>query len=140
VKLAPDGAARVEFEVRFSPERKQRQKPQARPREASAPSLKPVPLRVPRITRLLVLGYHFERLVRGGAVRDYADLARLTGLSKARVTQIVNLTLLVPDIQAEILVLDERTNAGNTLERGLRDVTSLPDWNDQRRALNVPRP
>jgi len=140
VKMAPDGTARVEFEVRFSPERKERKKPQVRPREGPAPSLKPAPPHAPRLTRLLVLGYHFEHLVRGGTVRDYVELSRLTGLSKARVTQIVNLTLLVPDIQAEILVLDERTNAGNTLERGLRDVTSLPDWNDQRRALNVPRP
>jgi len=87
----------------------------------------------PKVTRLLVLGHQFEKLVRDGVVEDYAALSRLTGLSTARVTQLVNLTLLAPDIQAEILNLDEDTAARNrTFERGLRDLTALPDWNEQR--------
>jgi len=58
---------------------------------------------VPRIVHLLVLGHHFERLVRDGVVKDYAEIARLTGLGRARVTQVVNLMLLAPEIQENLL-------------------------------------
>ena len=47
----------------------------------------------------------FERLVRTGEVRDYADLARLGHVSHARITQIMNLLTLAPDIQEDILFL-----------------------------------
>jgi hypothetical protein len=88
---------------------------------------------VPKVTRLLVLGHHFERLVRDGVVKDYVGLSRLTRLSKARVTQIVNLTLLAPDIQAEILQFEEDTAARSRfIERWLRELTAMPDWNEQR--------
>ena len=107
----PESPARVEFTVQFSPGPKGRR----RAREASR---QPDPTRatgsteasakaasakgVPKITRLLVLGHHFERLVRDGVVKDYAEIARLT---RARVTQIVNLTLLAPEIQEAILAV-----------------------------------
>lgn len=74
--------------------------------------------------------------MRDGVVKDYADLARLTRLSKVRVTQLVNLTLLAPDIQTEILGLDEDTvTRDRVFERALRTITALTDWNQQRRAL-----
>ncbi len=46
-----------------------------------------------------------ERLVREGVVKNYAELSRLAHEIRARVTQIMNLNLLVPDIQEEILFL-----------------------------------
>ena len=95
---------------------------------------------MPKVTHLLVLGYHFERLVRDGVVEDYVTLSRLTGLSTARVTQLVNLTLLAPDIQAEILILDENTRTRYpTFERQLRELTALPEWNEQRCAFAASR-
>ena len=45
--------------------------------------------RVPRIARLMALALRFHELVRSGAVRDYAELARLGQVSRARVTQII---------------------------------------------------
>jgi hypothetical protein len=39
--------------------------------------------RLPRITRLLALAVRFEGLLRDGTVRDYAELARLGGASRA---------------------------------------------------------
>ena len=44
-------------------------------------------------------GIHTHYLVDRGEVADYADLARLTHVSRARISQIMNLTLLAPDIQ-----------------------------------------
>jgi len=89
---------------------------------------------VPKITRLLVLGHHFERLVRDGAVKNYAEIARLTGLTRARVTQIVNLTLLAPEIQELILNLSTSNRGPAPLtEPGLRELAAMVDWDTQRR-------
>src|SRR6516162_3603935 len=61
--------------------------------------------RVPRIARLMALALRFEQLVRTGAVRDYAELARLGQVSRARITQITSLLHLAPDIREAILFL-----------------------------------
>jgi hypothetical protein len=88
----------------------------------------PPPERVPKIARLLVLGHHFERLVRDGVVKDYAEIATLSGLTRARVTQITNLLLLAPEMQEAILTLpgDSRIT-----ERHLRPIAALVEWQRQ---------
>jgi hypothetical protein len=69
--------------------------------------------RPPRIACLLALAYRFDELVRSGAVRDYAELARLGHVTRARVTQIMNLLNLAPDIQEDILWLPPGRRAGS---------------------------
>lgn len=110
------GNARVEFQVRFSrgPKGKRRVQ-EAKQKSSNESRPQPVPPEVPKITRLLVLGYHFERLVRDGKVKNYAAIARLTGLSRARVTHITDLCLLPPNIQERILF-----QASSLLEPQLR--------------------
>ncbi len=88
--------------------------------------------RIPRISRLMALAIRMEGLVRGGEVTDYADLARLAHVSRARITQIMNLLLLAPDIQEEILFMAGDTPA--ITERSLRPITAIPDWPRQRTA------
>lgn len=90
--------------------------------------------RVPRLARLMALAIRFEKLVRDGAVRDYADLARLGNVSRARLTQIMNLLNLAPDIQEAILFLP-RTDRGfdPISERQIRRIAAEPDWRRQRR-------
>ena len=97
-----DGSARVEFEVRFPRSTRGRLRVEERPEPGQTP-LKTAPPQVPKITQLLVLGYHFERLVRDGVVKDYSEIAKLVGVTRARITQIVNLTLLPPEQQNRIL-------------------------------------
>lgn len=63
------------------------------------------PGRVPRISRLMALAIRFDGLIRAGVVADYAELARLAHNARARITQIMNLLMLAPDIQEEILFL-----------------------------------
>jgi hypothetical protein len=60
--------------------------------------------RLPRITRLLALAVRFEGLLREGTIGGGAELARLGGVSRARITQILNLRHLAPAIQEEILL------------------------------------
>jgi hypothetical protein len=89
--------------------------------------------RIPRITRLMALAIHLQKLIDNGTVRDYAEIARLTGLTRARVTQIMNLTLLSPEIQEEILFLP-RVESGHDLiaERNIRKITTESLWKNQK--------
>ncbi|HOO51068.1 MAG TPA: hypothetical protein PLK94_07265, partial [Alphaproteobacteria bacterium] len=75
---------------------------------------------------------HLQNLVDKGAIRDYAEIARLTGLTRARVTQIMNLNLLAPRIQEEILFMP-RIHSGHDpiTERDLRSITQEPLWDKQ---------
>ena len=101
-----------------------------------APKPAPVPLgRVPRIARLMALAIRFEGLVLQGEVRDYADLARLGHVTRARVTQIMNLLNLAPDIQEELLFLSPIEAGRDTIkEWQVRPITAEPQWQKQRRA------
>ena len=94
----------------------------------------PVPNgRVPRVARLLALALRFEELVRAGVVADYAEVARLGRVSRARLTQIMNLLNLAPDIQEAILFLPASVSGRDTLnERQLRLLVAEPDWQRQR--------
>lgn len=85
--------------------------------------------KIPRITKLLALAHHLQDLLDQGVVRDYADIARLSGLSRARVTQIMNLTLLAPKIQEEILL--PGNNKLSESEQTLRNVLKKLDWKTQ---------
>lgn len=89
--------------------------------------------RVPRITRLMALAIKFDGYVRDGVVKDYAELARLGHVTRARLTQIMDLTLLCPDIQKDVLTLP-RTDKGrdSIRERHLRMVTAEINWQSQR--------
>ena len=98
------------------------------------------PARLPRVTRLMALAIKFQDMVSRGEVRDYADLARLGYVTRARITQIMNLLNLAPNIQEEILSC-QRDSPG-IQERQLRSVSSQVLWREQRRiwrTINPPR-
>ena len=91
------------------------------------------PGRIPRVSRLLALAIRYDRLIRQGAVPDYAELARLGGVSRARVSQIMDLLNLAPDIQEEILLRPRAENGRNHLtEKRLRQLVRISDWKSQR--------
>ena len=91
--------------------------------------------RIPRVTRLLALAHRFEKLIADGDVRDYADLARLGHVTRARLSQIMDLLLLAPDIQETILLLPAVENGDDPVhERQVRPIMAALNWNKQRRA------
>lgn len=55
--------------------------------DGAAPA--PAPGRIPRISRLMALAIHLDGLVQAGAVADYAALARLGHVTRARVSQVI---------------------------------------------------
>lgn len=88
--------------------------------------------RIPRVTRLLALAHRLDRMIANGEIRDYADAARRLGLTRARVTQVMNLVLLSPAIQNTILDLPPVAQGRDPVsERQLRPIVAEPDWNRQ---------
>ena len=59
--------------------------------------------RLPRVTQVVAMAIHFQDMIRCGEARDYADLARLGCITRERMSQIMELVWLAPDIQKEIL-------------------------------------
>lgn len=78
---------------------------------------------IPRIARLLALTIKLEELMRQGAVRDYAELARLGHVTRARVTQIMSLCYLAPDIQEAILFAEGQCRMARVGESKVRPIT-----------------
>ena len=102
--------------------------------ERQGAALATVGLSVPRVAKLLALAIRFDQLVSDGVVANYAELARLGRVSRARVTQIANLLNLAPDIQEEILFLEPADSGRERItERELRPIAAVADWRKQRR-------
>ena len=101
---------------------------------ARSPKDEVEPGNVPRISRLIALARHLDGLVRDGSVRDYADIARLSCLTRARVTQINEPVAPGPDIQEQILFLPRTTRRRDPIcERNIRPIIAQPLWSEQRR-------
>ena len=89
--------------------------------------------RVPRLAQLMALAIRFEELLRLGEVQGYAELARLGRVSRARITQIMNLRLLSPDLQEQILFLPALQRGRESIHLALIQPIALePDWCRQR--------
>jgi hypothetical protein len=84
--------------------------------------------RIPRVSRLMALAIHGQDLLNTGAVRDLSELARLVHVSQPRMTQIMNLNLLAPSIQENLLFLD---TSSKVIERELRSITPVVKWAEQ---------
>jgi hypothetical protein len=89
--------------------------------------------RVPRISKLMALAIHFDSLLEAGKVRSQSDLARLAHVTQPRMTQIMNLLHLAPDIQEELLFLLPVTEGRVEInEKRLRPIAAEPNWRRQR--------
>jgi hypothetical protein len=99
---------------------------------ASAASVSPG--RVPRMARLLALAWHIDGLVRSGTLASYAVAARLGHVSRARLSQIMNLLNLAPDLQEHVLFLQHpRRGRAPLALRQVLGVAAVLDWPEQRR-------
>ena len=84
----------------------------------------------------MALAIRFDGLIRRGEMGDYADLARLGYVSRARITQIMNMLNLAPDIQEKILFLPKTTKGRDPIrEKDLRAIVAEPYWHRQRSSI-----
>jgi hypothetical protein len=105
-------------------------------RQKLEPGPQPPPVtlgRVPRIARLLALALRIDDQIRSGELSSYAEVAALGHVTRARVSQILNLLNLATDIQEAILFLP-RTQRGRDplILRDLQALASTPSWSKQR--------
>jgi hypothetical protein len=105
-------------------------------RRITAPQRMPAPVepgRIPRISRLMAVAIRLERLLLSGEVSDVTELARLGHVTQPRMSQILNLALLAPDIQEELLFLPRvETGKATIHEKMLRPVSAEMNWEKQR--------
>jgi hypothetical protein len=92
------------------------------------------PGRVPRVSRLAALAIRFEGLVRGGAIDSYSEIATLGHVTRARISQVINLLNLAPDIVEAILHLPRTERRRDPIHlRQLQAIAMTFDWRKQRR-------
>ena len=104
-------------------------------RVAPGPKLEPRPGRVPRVAKLMALVIRLEGMVRSGEVESYTALARLGHVSTARITQILNLCNLAPDLQEELLHLPPVERGRDPIKLAdLQPIAAMLDWRRQRGA------
>src|SRR5262249_7819121 len=112
------------------PPRRRGQEPDA----GESPPNQAASARIPRIAQLMALARHVDELVRSGAVASYAEAARLGRVSRARLSQIIGLLNLAPDLQEQLLFLEHPARGRPTpVLRRVLSVASALDWDEQRR-------
>jgi len=88
---------------------------------------------------MLALAHKIQNAIDRGVVRDCADVAMRLGLSRARISQLLDLTLLAPDIQEQILFAESVDGVEPMSESALREVVRLEDWAKQREVPSLYR-
>ncbi len=89
--------------------------------------------RIPRVSRFLALAIRLDELVRHGHAANFSAVSRLGNVSRARVSQLMKLTFLAPDIQQDILFLPPVAKGRDPVtERDLRPIAAELDWTKQR--------
>lgn len=102
-------------------------------RAGPAPKQLP-PGRVPRVARLLALALKFEGQLRSGEIATANEVARLGRVTHARVSQVMALLSLAPDIQENVLFLPLTERGRDPVRmRQLLPVARELDWQKQRR-------
>ena len=99
------------------------------PRGKPKPPKKP---RTPRVVELLKMAMEWQRRLDAGEVESQAAIALREGVTRARVTQIMAMLRLAPEIQEHILRMPDAVNRPAISERALRPIVRFEAFSDQR--------
>ena len=97
---------------------------------APAPPPRARPLKV---ARLIALAHVLQARVEAG--ESAADVSRALGFSRARISQILALTLLAPDLAERLLFMTNECSFDRLTEHALRPVLAHLGWPAQRAAF-----
>jgi hypothetical protein len=118
----------------FDPRQRRRPSRKQLQRGGASPPPPVLSGRVPRLARLLALAIRCEQLLKAGVIANYAELAALGHVSRARITQVMNLLLLAPDIQEALLFLPRTERGRDSIHlRQFQPLALVADWGDQRK-------
>jgi len=104
----------------------------AKTRFVDAPVARPAK-RPLRAAQILALAYEMDRLIATGALRDRAEMARVTGFDDSRISQIMNLMWLAPDIQESVLLAEIGDGHDWVTAKELLPIARCTSWAEQRR-------
>lgn len=105
-------------------------------RQSFASTPPPGPVRRPaRVAIMLALAHHIRRAIVEGRVESQADAAQRLRYTPARLSQLLDLLLLAPDIQEQVLLMEAVDGVQPVRERLLRPIVKLTDWRRQRIAF-----
>jgi len=90
----------------------------------------PRELKTPRVVELLRKAIEWKDLLDFGKVASQAEIARREGITRARVTQIMGLLRLAPEIQEQILYTLDVTHHPLVTERMLRPIGAIQQGKD----------
>lgn len=128
--MADSTGKTVEFSIHFKSGKRGRQKLVVG--KATKPAKLPAG-RTPRVSKLMALARKMDDILNRGEIKDYAELAMLSHVSRARITQIMNLLNLAPDIQEALLFLPNTSSRYDKIKiRHMQPITRELSWHDQR--------
>jgi hypothetical protein len=86
----------------------------------------------------MALALRFEGLLADGTVRNYRELAEVGHVSRPRLSQIMQLAQLAPDLQEQLLFLPPTVEGPDRLfERNVRSVARVIDWEKQKELFRI---
>ena len=85
-----------------------------------------------RVAVTLALAHKIRQEILAGEIKDQAEAARRLGLTRARLSQILDLANLAPDLQEKILFLEATGGREPLRERSLRGAVRILAWERQR--------
>ena len=92
--------------------------------------------RAPRVVELLHKAIEWQALLESGKTASQAEIARQEGITRARVTQIMGMLRLAPEIQQQILSTPDVDGRPRVTERMLRPIEVITDRGDQVREFH----
>ena len=102
---------------------------------ADAMGVDPPPRADPHVVKAIAQGLYWQSLLSSHKAADAAEIARVEGTDRARVTTVTKLALLAPDVIAAIV----EGRLPVTLHRLMRQGVPL-DWDSQRAELGAQSP
>jgi len=85
----------------------------------------------PRLRQSLILAHQLQSLFREGKASDYTQVAKWLNVTHARICQLLNLVLLAPEIQEEILLSGE-DEIDQLTEHRIQKIPMTVDWQKQK--------
>lgn len=87
--------------------------------------------RTPRVVELLRKALEWQALLESGEASNQAAIARREDITRARVTQVMGLLRLAPEIQEHVLSLPDMVRRSAITERALRPIAQIEDQKQQ---------
>ncbi len=123
----------IDFHFTTEPGRTGGQRLRGRKGKEPPPVYEPTPSEIPHpLARRMAMAIECKRLIESGTVADAAEMARIAGVTRARMTQVLDLNLLAPDLQERLLFLSKDVKLN---PRTVSAASRMRTWGDQRRAI-----